>query len=401
MISVDEALAHILSANPAPAAETVPLAAGHGRILAAPLTAAHSQPPFDSSAMDGYAVRAEDVVPGRSLRMVGTAQAGQRFVGVMGRGQCVRIFTGAPMPFGADAVIMQEETTVDGALIGFRKPAAKWQSVRRRGSDFEQGEELLPTGARMTPAALALAAAANRPQLTVTRRPRVALLATGDELRVPGSTLGPDQIVASNAYGLMPMLAPFAERVVDLGIVPDDRDKLDAALLRAFDDGAEVIVTTGGASVGDRDYVHDVLVDLGVDLQFWKIAMRPGKPLMFGRRGRSLVFGLPGNPVSSLVTATVLLLPALRALCGDPNAVPPQHAVPLTTGLAKNESGRRHFMRGTLGRNALGFLEVTPMSETDSAHTSSLGRADVLIVQPENHPGLPGGELVEIIPLPQ
>jgi molybdopterin molybdotransferase len=305
------------------------------------------------------------------------------------------------MPFGADAVVMQEETTVDGALIGFTRATAQWQSVRRRGGDFEQGEELLPVGTRMAPAALALAAAANRPQLTVTRRPRVGLLATGDELRVPGNSLGADQIVASNAYGLMPMLAPFAERVMDLGIVPDDREKLDAALLGAFDDGTEVIVTTGGASVGDRDYVHDVLVDLGVDLQFWKIAMRPGKPLMFGRRGKSLVFGLPGNPVSSLVTATVLVLPALRALCGDPDPVPLQHAVPLTADLPKNESGRRHFMRGMLGRNALGFLEVTPVSETDSAHTSSLGRADVLIVQPEGDPGLPGGELVEIIPLPQ
>jgi molybdopterin molybdotransferase len=195
------------------------------------------------------------------------------------------------------------------------------------------------------------------------------------------------------------MLAPFAERVTDLGIVPDDPAELDAALLRAFDEGTEVIVTTGGASVGDRDYVHDVLVDLGVDLQFWKIAMRPGKPLMFGRRGKSLVFGLPGNPVSSLVTATVFLLPALRALCGDPAPLPLQHAVPLTTALPPN-TARRHFMRGTLGRNDLGFLEVTPISETDSAHTSSLGRADVLIVQPENDPGTAAGELVDIIPLP-
>ncbi len=399
MISVDEALERILAAVPQPGAETVPLANAHGRILAAPLTAAHSQPPFDSSAMDGYAVRADDVFPGRPLRLAGTAQAGQRFIGMMERGQCVRIFTGAPLPIGSDAVIMQEEATARGAMVSFEKAVRPWQSIRRRGGDFGEGEMLLPVGTRLTPAALALAAAANRPRLSVTTLPSIALLATGDELVPLGSTLGPDQIVASNSYGLTPMLAPLAGEIRDLGIVPDDPGELDAALLAAFDSGIEVIVTTGGASVGERDHVREVLIDLGVDLQFWKIAMRPGKPLMFGVRGRTLVFGLPGNPVSAMVTATVLLLPALRHMAGDPYPFRDRHSVPLAANLSAN-GPRRHFQRGCLGRNELGYLEVTPSSETDSAHTASLARADVLIVQPEDHPGGSIGEMIEVIPLP-
>jgi molybdopterin molybdotransferase len=250
----------------------------------------------------------------------------------------------------------------------------------------------------MTPAALALAAAANRPQLSVTRRPRVALIATGDELRAPGSTLGPDQIVASNAYGLTPMLAPHAERVTDLGIVPDDPEQLDAALLRAFDEGTEVIVTTGGASVGDRDYVQEVLRDLGVTLDFWKILMRPGKPLMFGTRGKTLVFGLPGNPASAFVAAVVLVRPALRLMTGHTDPFWPFMGVPLAADLPANGE-RRHFIRGKLNRNEIGVLEVAPITETDTNHTFSLAQADALISQPENDSGAPAGEVVEIIPL--
>lgn len=401
MIPVEEALSRILAAVPQPRSETVPLAEAHGRHLAAPLTATHSQPPFDSSAMDGYAVRADDVVPGRPLRIAGTAQAGQRFVGMMERGQCVRIFTGAPLPIGADTVIMQEEATVNGAMVTFAARPEKGHSVRHRGGDFREREELLPAGTRMTPAALALAAAANRPSLSVVKPPTLALLATGDELVAPGSTLGADQIVASNSVGLRAMFASHTAAIRDLGIVPDERERIEAALLNAFDAGTDVVVTTGGASVGERDLVREAMLDLGVDLQFWKIAMRPGKPLMFGVRGRTLIFGLPGNPVSALVTGTVLVLPALRALCGEPDPTSGGYCLPLAAGLGPNRTGRRHFVRGTLGLNALGFQEVTPIAETDSAHTSSLARADVLIVQAEDDPGQPAGELVSVIPLPR
>jgi molybdopterin molybdotransferase len=398
VISVDEALDRIFLQLDAPGSETVPLARAHRRVLAAPLLATHSQPPFDASAMDGYAVRAAEVVPGGSLKLAGTSQAGARFIGMMERGQCVRIFTGAPMPIGADAVVMQEETRSEGNRITFIAAAKPGQSVRRQGMDFTRGTELLPAGAVLTPAMLNLAASANHPALSVTRRPKLAILATGDELVPPGTQPGPDQIVASNSYGLIPLLAPYCEKIVDLGIVPDDQAKLEQALLGAFDYGAEVIVTTGGASVGERDYVQEVLLDLGVKLDFWKLRMRPGKPLMFGTRGSTLVFGLPGNPVSAMVTATIIIRPALRQLTGHADPLWPRLSVPLAADLGPG-GNRRHFVRANLQRNPLGFLEVLPMAETDSSHSSSLAHADALIVQPEESPGIGAGEIVDVIPL--
>lgn len=398
MIPVDEAIERIFAKLPDLGSETVPLVRAHRRVLAAPLTARHSQPPFDASAMDGYAVRAADVVPGRPLKLAGTSQAGARFVGMMDHGQCVRIFTGAPLPIGADAVIMQEEATATGNQISFEKAPRPGQSVRKQGFDFLRGAELLPAGVALTPAMLNLAASANRPELTVTRRPRIAILATGDELVAPGGSLGPDQIIASNSYGLIPLLAPYAEKVIDLGIVPDDPAKLEAALLGAFDMGVDMLVTTGGASVGERDYVQEVLRDLGVSLDFWKLRMRPGKPLMFGTRGKTLVFGLPGNPVSALVTATIIIKPALRALTGHADPFWPRIGAPVLSAMPPN-GPRRHYMRATISRNDIGFLEVTPIFETDSSHSASLAMADALIVQPENDPGAPPGEIVEVIPL--
>lgn len=398
MISVDEALAQIFARIPAPSSERVPLRQAHRRVLAEPLIASHNQPPFDSSAMDGYAVRTSDVVPGRPLKLAGTAQAGARFVGMMSPGQCVRIFTGAPLPIGADAVIMQEEATASGNLITFKSNPRIGQSVRRQGNDFSRGQRLLEPGLALTPAMLTLAASANRPELSVTRRPRVAILATGDELVPPGTSPGPDQIIASNSAGLVALLSADAESVLDLGIVPDDKAKLEQALLHAFDQGVDLLVTTGGASVGDHDHVREGLIDLGVELDFWKLRMRPGKPLMFGSRGRTLIFGLPGNPVSAMVTATVLLRPALRQMTGHTDPFWPRLLLPLATGLGAN-GPRRHFLRGVLGRSELGFLEVTPIAETDSAHTSSLAQADALIIQPEDDPGRPAGDFIDVIPL--
>ena len=398
MISVDEALERIFAKLPDLGSESVPLGRAHRRVLATPLVATHNQPPFDSSAMDGYAVRASEATPDRALKMAGTAQAGARFVGMMEHGQCVRIFTGAPLPIGADAVIMQEEATAEGNRIRFAKQPAVGQNIRKQGFDFKRGKELLPAGTALTPAMLSLAAAANLPNVTVSRRPLIAIMATGDELVPPGTPLGNDQIVASNSYGLIPMLSAFAEKVVDLGIVPDDKRKLDAAMLKAFDMGVDILVTTGGASVGERDLVQDVLKDLGVELDFWKLSMRPGKPLMFGTRGKTLIFGLPGNPVSALVTATVVLRPALRALLGHADPFWPRFGVP-TLGALPPNGPRRHYLRATLSRNDIGYLQVRPILETDSAHGSSLAAADALIVQRENDPGQPPGEIVEVIPL--
>jgi molybdopterin molybdotransferase len=398
MISVDDAIDRIFAQLDAPKSESVPLVRAHKRVLAEPLLATHSQPPFDASAMDGYAVRAAEVVPGRPLKLAGTSQAGARFVGMMEHGQCVRIFTGAPLPIGADAVIMQEEASAAGNQISFAVKPAPGQSVRRQGNDFLRGQELLPAGVTLTPAMLNLAASANHPDLTVTRRPKIAILATGDELVPPGGVPGPDQIIASNSFGLIPLLSPYAERIVDLGIIPDDKKALETALLGAFDYGIDLLVTTGGASVGERDYVQEVLLDLGVTLDFWKLNMRPGKPMMFGTRANTLVFGLPGNPVSAMVTAIVMLRPALRQMTGHADPFWPQIGVPLTAPLPPN-GPRRHFVRGTLSRNEIGFLQVTPISETDSSHSSSLAQADALIVQPEDDSGQKAGEIVEVIPL--
>ncbi|RUT32747.1 molybdopterin molybdenumtransferase MoeA [Arsenicitalea aurantiaca] len=397
LLPVDEALSRILARVPAPVRETVALEDAAGRILAEPLLARHNQPPFDASAMDGYAVRASDVVPGRALKLVGTAQAGQRFVGLMGPGQCVRVFTGAPLPIGADAVIMQEEADANGNAIAFAETPSEGLNIRPAGNDFHRGQALLAPGTRLTPFGLAMAAAANQPRVTVTRGPRIAMLATGDELVAPGTSLGPDQIVASNSFGLGAMFAPYASRVTDLGIAPDKPQEIEARLLKAFDAGVDVVVTTGGASVGERDFMREVLIDLGVSLDFWRIAMRPGKPLMFGTRGKTLVFGLPGNPVSSMVTATVLLKPALRQLLGASDVLGPRLHLPLASDLAAN-SARRHFMRGTLVSTPTGSA-VEPIAQTDSAHTSSLAKADLLIVQPENDPGRSAGSLIEVIPL--
>jgi molybdopterin molybdotransferase len=396
MISVDEALARIFEAIRPLAGEALPLAAAAGRVLAAPVTADHSQPPFDASAMDGYAVRAADVASGRPLRLIGTAQAGQRFSGMMGPGQCVRIFTGAPLPIGADAVVMQEHATANGNEIGFSGPVVAGQMVRARGGVFAEGGVLLGPGLVLTPARLALAAAGNRGVVTVARRPRVGLLASGDELVAPGSPLGPDQIVASNSVGLAALFAPLAE-IVDFGIVPDDPAGLRAALRGAFGQDLDVLVTTGGASVGERDFMQEALRALSVDLGFWQVAMRPGKPLMFGTRGASLVFGLPGNPVSALVTATVLVLPALRRLVGDADPIGPTLRLPLAAPLRAN-GPRRHFVRARL-EPAPGGTQVLPIAETDSAHIASLAAADALIVQPEDDPGQAAGAPVDVLPL--
>jgi molybdopterin molybdotransferase len=398
MITVDEALDRIFTRIPTPLPETVPLSRAHRRVLLSPLHARHTQPPFDASAMDGYAVRAAEIEPGKPVFIAGVSQAGARFTGMMEHGQCVRIFTGAPLPIGADAVIMQENAEADGNRVTFKQKPKPGHSIRRKGNDFTEGKVLLQPGVALTPMMLNLAANANYPELTVARRPKLAILATGDELVAPGTPLGPDQIVASNSYGLIPLLSPYADKVIDLGIVKDDKRALESAMLSAFDYGVEVLITSGGASVGDRDYVQDVLRDLGVELDFWKILMRPGKPLMFGTRGKTLVFGLPGNPASALVTATVLVRPALRLMTGHTDPFFPFMGVPLAAPLPPNGE-RRHFVRGTIQRNDIGFLEVLPIAETDSNHSTSLAAADALIIQPENDPGTPAGEIVEIIPL--
>lgn len=393
LLPVEDAIAAILARVPAVQPETVPLAHANGRVLAQTLVATHDQPPFNASAMDGYAVRAADIVPGHRLTLIGTSQAGAGFSGSVAAGQCVRIFTGAPVPPGADAVIMQEEATANGNLVTFTEQPKPGRSIRAIGNDFATGDALIEAGARMGPMQLAVAAAANAPSLTVATRPRIALLATGDELVLPGSPLAPDQIVASNSFGLAPMLAPYAAEVIDHGIARDDRAALRTKLESIFAAEPDILITTGGASVGDHDIVQDVLLELGVTLDFWRINMRPGKPLMFGTRGKTLIFGLPGNPVSAMVTATVFIKPALRKWLGY--AEQPSWRLPLA-GPTPPNSARRHFMRAQLVHTPTG-PELMPISQTDSGHTSSLSNADMLIIQPEFDPGAQAGSTVESI----
>ncbi len=393
LLPVDDAIAAILQRVPAPTAEQVSLADAAGRVLLEPLIATHDQPPFNASAMDGYAMRAADVVDGHRLSIIGTSQAGAGFSSTVGPGQAVRIFTGAPVPDGADTVIMQEEAVVEDGHVSFTAPARPGHSVRPLGNDFARGERLVEPGTRLTAMQLAVAAAANTATLTVAKRPRLALLATGDELVLPGQQLGPDRIVASNSFGLAALFAPYAATIADHGIARDDRNELRSKLAAIFASEPDVLITTGGASVGDHDIVQEILVELGVTLDFWRINMRPGKPLMFGTRGKTLVFGLPGNPVSALVTAIVFIKPALRRWLGCPE--PQSWRLPLA-GPTPPNSARRHFMRAQLLHTPTG-PELLPISQTDSGHTSSLANADMLIIQPEHDPGRRPGAIVEAI----
>ncbi len=395
LLPVDDALKAILARVPPVTVEQVALHDATGRVLAAPLVAQHHQPPFNASAMDGYAMRAADVAEGAPLRVVGMSQAGAGFSGSIGPGEAARIFTGAPLPDGTDTVIMQEEAVRDGDFVRFTAPARLGHSVRPKGNDFATGDVLIETGLRLTPMQIAVAAAANQASLTVARRPRIGLVATGDELVLPGTPLGTNQIVASNSFGLAAMLAPYAEAVTDHGIIADDQDQLRQRLSDAFDAAPDIMITTGGASVGEHDLVQDVLKDLGVQLDFWRINMRPGKPLMFGTKGKTLVFGLPGNPVSAMVTAIAFIKPALRAWLGY--GEPDHWRLPLA-GPTPPNTARRHFMRARLIQTPT-CPEVLPISQTDSGHTSSLAYADMLIVQPEHDAGQPTGAIVETFPI--
>ncbi|HTM76563.1 MAG TPA: gephyrin-like molybdotransferase Glp [Devosia sp.] len=395
LLPVDDAIAAILKRVPAATAETVPLPQAIGRVLAAPVIASHNQPPFNASAMDGYAVRAQDAVMGKSLAIIGMAQAGAGFAGTVGAGQCVRIFTGAPVPDGADAVIMQELATVIGQAVQFSEQPRPGRNIRPIGNDFAAGQTLVSAGTRLNAMHLAVTAAANTAALSVYRQPRIALLATGDELVAPGTPLDPGQIVASNSFGLAPLLAPYASIIADHGIATDDRSVLTARLQQIFASEPDIVITTGGASVGDHDIVQEILLSLGVTLDFWRINMRPGKPLMFGTHGKTLVFGLPGNPVSAMVTAAVFIKPALRLWQGLSEPLGQVWRLPLAGSTPPN-TARRHFMRAHVVHAATGTA-LMPISEVDSGHTSSLAQADMLIVQPEHDAGRPIGAIVDAI----
>lgn len=396
LMPVEEALSRILDGVRPLGPEIVALKDAAGRVLAKPLKALRNQPPFDSSAMDGYAVLAADVaeMPAR-LTLIGTSAAGHRFTGRLATGQCVRIFTGAPMPRGADAVVIQENTEAAGQAITVLQPVRVQQNVRLSGLDFRRGDQLLPAGLRLNARDIGLAAAANAGTLAVRRRPVVAILATGDELVLPGAKPGPDQIVSSNSHALAAMAAHFGAEVVNLGIVADTLKATERAIARAAQ--ADVLLTTGGASVGDHDYVQEALKNSGVKIGFWKIAMRPGKPFMYGRRKGQHVLGLPGNPVSALVCARLFLKPLLDGLLGLP--VSDDLAEARLGSPMKENDTRQDYVRATLSVAPDGARIVTPFAKQDSSMQRTFREAHALIVRPPHAPAASVGDVVKILRL--
>jgi len=396
LLPVTEARARIsASFTPLPA-EQVGINEALGRVLAEDARARLTQPPTAVSAMDGYAVRAADVQdPPARLRVVGESPAGGHYPGALGPGQAVRIFTGAPVPDGADAVIMQEDTETDGAVVIVEISAREGRHIRPQGLDFRNGDVGLEAGRRLGPREIGLAAAMNRPWLAVRRRPRVALLATGDEVARPGDPLGPHQIVSSNTLALAALATRAGALAIDLGIAADDPETLQRMAAGAA--GADILVTTGGASVGDHDLIQSALGAVGLEIDFWRVAMRPGKPLLFGHIGATPLLGVPGNPVSALVCGLLFLIPAIDAMLGD--TAPP---LPETARLGRELPGNDHrqdYMRARLERGPDGDLVATPFTRQDSAMLSTLAEARCLVVRPPHAPPATAGARVEIIRL--
>lgn len=401
LISVDEALSRLLGGVEPVGAETVPLASANGRVLAADLAATRTQPPFAASAMDGYAVRAADIaaVPA-TLKLIGEAPAGRAFTGAIKAGETVRIFTGAPLPEGSDTILIQENTTRDGDLVTALESAPPGKFVRPAGLDFKAGETLLAAGTRLDYRRLALAAAMNHPVLQLRRRPKVAILATGDELVEPGEQPGPDQIIASNHAGIAALVEDCGGEPLQLGIASDRREHIAEKIAEARAAGADILVTLGGASVGDHDLVQEVLAASGMELGFWRIAMRPGKPLMAGRIEGMRVLGLPGNPVSSLVCGVLFLRPLIDALLGRPPRRRDAELLPLAADIGGNDQ-REDYLRARILRQDDGTERVAPFERQDSSMLATLTRADALVVRPPHAAPLPAGTPVPVLRLPQ
>ncbi|HEY0183903.1 MAG TPA: gephyrin-like molybdotransferase Glp [Rhodopila sp.] len=396
MISVEEARGRILETVRPTAAEVVGLSEAWNRVTAEPVIARLTQPPADVSAMDGYALRAADGLLGASLHVVGAAPAGHPFGGQVEHGQAVRLFTGSVVPAGADAILLQEDATRDGDSVRVNEAVAAGRHIRRAGQDFAAGDVIIPAGRRMTARDVGLAAAGNHPWLSVHRRPRIAILATGDEIAMPGEPIPPGGIVSSNSHALAAMVRACLGDPVVFPVARDDQSAISAVADSLA--GMDMLVTTGGASVGDHDLVIASLKARGMTLDFWQIAMRPGKPLLLGQLGATPVLGLPGNPVSAIVCAVLFLLPALARLCGLPAAPPPTTTAILGAPLKQNDVRADH-LRATLSTDTSGKLVVTPFPVQDSAMLRRLALADALILRPPHAPALIEGAEVDIIRL--
>jgi molybdopterin molybdotransferase len=401
LLSVEEALQRVLASVRKPVeAEELPIASCADRTLATNLTALRTQPPFAASAMDGYAVRAADADRAPvALRLIGTSVAGNRFDGVLGSGETVRIFTGAPLPQGADAIVIQEHVEAAGERVTLREPARQGRHIRPAGLDFKEGTTLLSSGRRLDASGVALAAAMGHARVAVRRKPRVAILATGDELVRPGEPAGPDQIVASNPFAMAALVTDAGGEPIDLGTARDTFADLERSFAAARESGADLLVTLGGASVGEHDLVQSALAREGMELGFWRVALRPGKPLMHGRLGPMLLLGLPGNPVSSIVCGILFMVPAIRAMLGDRDAgAEPSEAAILGTDLPANDA-RQDYMRATLRSGSDGPPVATAHPVQDSSMLSVLAASDALIVRPPHAAAARVGEPCRVVRL--
>jgi molybdopterin molybdotransferase len=412
LLTVEEALRRVLASVERPVdGESVPLKACAGRTLAADLASTRDQPPFPASAMDGYAVRAADIQRTPApLRIIGTSAAGHGFRGSIGPGEAVRIFTGAPLPEGADTIVIQEDAESGDGTVTAKERPEPGRYIRPAALDFARGETLLREGDRLDARRLALAAAMGHGDLLVRRKPRVAILATGDELVRPGEPAGLDQIVASNPYAVASLVEKAGGEPVDLGIAGDTFDALEERIVSARSLAADILVTLGGASVGEHDLVQSALAHQGMELGFWRVALRPGKPLMHGRLGPMNLLGLPGNPVSSVVCGILFLVPVIRALLGDPTAAQdPGESALLGADLPANDA-RQDYLRATLstqlvalsspsGEVPLELPVATPHAKQDSSMLRLLARSEALIVRAPHAPAARAGDPCRIIRL--
>ncbi len=395
-LSVDEARDRILAGLRPTSAEVVPVAGAWNRVTAEPVRARLTQPPSDVSAMDGYGLRAAEGGLGATLTVIGAAPAGHPFAGHVEAGQAVRIFTGSVVPDGADSVLLQEDATRNGDALTVNEAVTLGRHIRRAGQDFARGDEVIPAGRRMTARDVGLAAAANHPWITVHRRPRVAILATGDEIALPGEPIPSGGIVSSNSHALAALIRALGGEPIVLPVAKDTTEAVAAVADSVH--GMDMLVTTGGASVGDHDLVIAGLQTRGLIVDFWQIAMRPGKPLLFGTLGAVPVLGLPGNPVSALVCAILFLLPSIARMSGLPAA--PAPVTRAIAGAALRENDRRaDHLRSTIATDSDGRIVATPFPVQDSAMLRRLASADALILRPPHAPALPAGAEVPIIRL--
>src|SRR5436309_5081885 len=398
---VTEALSAVLAgAEPLPE-EMAGLDVAHHRVLARDVAALRTQPPQAMSAMDGYAVQsADESAVAARRKVIGEVAAGRPFERAVGKGEAIRIFTGGVVPEGADAVIIQEDTVVEDGGITITEAARSGRHIRPAGVDFREGDVLLARGTRLTDRDLSLAAGMNYAELPVRRRPKVAILATGDELVMPGSTPGPGQIVYSNGYALRALARQEGAETIDLGIAADTVEATTLGIRRARDTGADILITTGGASVGDHDLVKQSLEAEGVTLAFWRIAMRPGKPMMHGRLGAMRVIGLPGNPVSSYVCGFLFLAPLIRALSGRDTIHHPREGAELGRDLAANDQ-REDYLRARLEAREDGTLIAVPVNRQDSSLLGNLAAARALVIRPPFAPAAAKGSRCELLRLPE